>query len=237
MWGAPVLGGSRDKLVPFVNADKGWHEKWTKGRNPLDIPHPFRALLTGPPGCSKSTTAKNLLIRADPPFDRVIIVHAAPDITKEYDDVKEGTTDEHVILTAEIPPVASFEPEIDADGAEFWPKTLLIIDDLDLRALNKVAKTNLNRLLGYVSTHCSVSVIVCTQDPFNLKADNRRCINLYVIWRSPDMEALAMMASKVGVKNLQALFDKYCKNRRDSIWIDTTVDTPFPMRLNGFTPI
>lgn len=237
MWGSKPLGGGRDKLVAFENADKGFHEVWAPGRNPLDFPHPFRALLTGPPNTGKSTTALNILVRATPAFDRVIVVHADPEHTKEYDSIKEGAEDGTVILVPEIPPHTSFEEEVDADGNPFLPKTLMIIDDLDLRSLNKRQKENLDRLLGYVSTHRSVSVIVCTQDAFNLPASKRRMIQVFVIWRSPDMEAIQMICSKVGVKNLQELFDEHCKNRRDSIWIDTTVDTPFPLRLNGFSMI
>lgn len=37
------------KIIPFKNADKKWHEKWTEGRDLLDFPHPYRITLTGPP--------------------------------------------------------------------------------------------------------------------------------------------------------------------------------------------
>ena len=224
----------RDYLVAFENADKEWHESWETGRGLLNFPHPWRALLTGPPGTGKSTTAKNILIRANPPFERVIVVHADPEHTKEYEDI-QCDDKESVVMTAEIPDPQCFNEEVDANGEAFLPKTLLIIDDLDLRSLNKEQKRRLDRLLGYVSTHRSVSVAVCTQDAFNLPPACRRMISLYILWRSPDMEALSMIASKVGVKNLQALFDTHCKQKRDSIWIDNTDGSPAPLRLNGFT--
>jgi hypothetical protein len=138
-----------------------------------------------------------------------------------------------VILTDEIPAPDTFESEKGEDG-EFLPKTLLVIDDLDIRSLNKVQKMHLDRLLGYVSTHRSVSVAICTQDGFNLPAAMRRMCNVYCLWKGPDMEALSMMAKKLGVKNLHELFMRYCPNRRDSVWIDTTPGTPAPLRINGF---
>ena len=224
-------------LFGFENADKGFHEQWAPGQNLLDFPHPFRALITGPPNSGKSTVVKNILVNQDPPFDRVVIVHADPEHTQEYDDIKADADENTVIMLGEIPPADSWEPEVDENGEEHLLKTLLVIDDLDLKTLNREQKKNLDRLAGYVSTHRSVSVCICTQDSFAAQPNVRRMMNLYVIWRSPDLEAMTMVARKVGVKDLQALFDTYCKTRRDSIWIDLTVDTPAPLRLNGFTVI
>lgn len=235
MWGSKPLGGSRDKLVAFHNADKDFHESWTPGRNPLDFPHPYRVLITGPPNLGKTTTALNILIRANPPFDKVIVVHADPENSREYQSIQEGAEQGTVDIVPEIPHYTSFEEELDADGKPYLPKRLVIIDDLDLKSLNKRGKECLDRLFGYASTHRSCSVIINTQDYHNLGPACRRMISVYVIYRSPDMQAIEMMCKKVGVKNLQELFDKYCKERRDSIWIDNTVGTPYPLRLNGFT--
>lgn len=38
-----------NELLIIDNPDKVWHESWTKGRNILNFPHPFRAVLFGPP--------------------------------------------------------------------------------------------------------------------------------------------------------------------------------------------
>lgn len=76
-----------NKLFRIPNKDKFFHETWHPGRNLLNIPHPFRAILAGPPNRGKSTICKNLLLRADPPFEQVIVVHYDME-TKEYDDLK-----------------------------------------------------------------------------------------------------------------------------------------------------
>ena len=235
MWSQSKIG-KVDSLMGFGNVDKVWHEEWTPGRNLLNFPHPFRVLLTGPPNVGKSTVIKNILVRQDPPFERVVIVHADPEHTKEYDDLKDDADDGTIMLVPEIPAAETWEPEMQ-DGEEVLLKTLLIIDDLDLRTLNKDQRKNLDRTMGYVSTHRSISVCCATQDSFNLPPASRRLMSVYVIWRSPDVEALQMFAKKVGVRDLRLLFDRYCKTRRDSIWLDLTDGSPAPLRLNGFTVI
>ena len=64
-----------NKIIPLPNPDKEFHEAWDKGRNLLNIPHPFRAVFLGPPGSGKSTAVKNILMRADPCFENIIIIH------------------------------------------------------------------------------------------------------------------------------------------------------------------
>ena len=53
----------------------------------LNFPHPFRGVLLGPPNCGKTTTVKNTLMRQEPPFKRMYIIHCDGEYTQEYDDV------------------------------------------------------------------------------------------------------------------------------------------------------
>jgi hypothetical protein len=122
------------ELIPIPNADKAFHEKWKSGRDLLNFPHPFRGVFMGPPNMGKSTTVKNLILRAKPPFEEVLCIHCDADFTQEYDDV--GAT-----MLGEIPAPSEFEGEV---------KTLVIIDDLDIKNLNKDQKSNLDRLFGFV---------------------------------------------------------------------------------------
>jgi hypothetical protein len=76
------------ELLPIKNADKeGWMETWSKKRDLLNIPHPMRGVFLGPPHTGKSTTIKNILLRADPPFERVICIHCDHEGSKEWDDI------------------------------------------------------------------------------------------------------------------------------------------------------
>lgn len=207
------------KLVTFENKDKSFHERWSEGRDLCNFPHPFRAILAGPPNCGKSTCIKNILVRAVPAFEQVVIISPDPEFSREYDDVK------HVKLT-ECP-----DPE-DFPGDR---KMLVIMEDLDYSGQKKKGKACVGRLFGYVSTHKNVSIVLAVQDPFACPPSARRTANVFILFKSPDLSALAMLASKVGMtaKKLQALFD-ICKQPHDSIWIDATKGSPAPLRKNGY---
>ena len=90
----------------------------------------------------------------------------------------------------------------------------------------------LDRLFGYVSTHKNISVLLCSQDPFNVPPIVRRCSNLWVLWPGRDVDAVQTCARKCG-ENLQEKF-KLCHSPKDSIWIDLTDGTPVKVRRNGY---
>ena len=151
-------------ILAIPCADKGFHEKWTPHRDLLNLPHPWRSLYCGIPNCGKTNMIKNMLIRANPPFEKVIVVHCSPEFTKEYDDL------DNTEIIAEIPNPTEF------DGEE---KTLVILDDIDLTALSKDQKGNLDRLFGFVSTHMNVSVCLSSALGFRQSYDGVRIIMLF----------------------------------------------------------
>ena len=210
-----------DVLLPLANPDKEFHEKWSNGRNMLDLPHPFRGVLLGPPNCGKSTTVKNILLRATPPFEACTVIHCDAEHTKEYADLGEGCD-----VRGDIPSPEDWSADV---------KQLVIIDDLELKGLGKEQKRNLDRLFGYVSTHKNISVVLCSQDAFNVPPIVRRCSNLWVLWRGPDLDAMACVARKSGLtaNDLKRIFDSF-KSDKDSVWIDRTSGTPYPLRKNAY---
>lgn len=212
-----------NELLDIPNPDKEFHESWTKGRNPLNIPHPFRTVCMGPPNCGKTTVVKNLLLRADPPFKRVFVIHCDPNYTREYDDVNGEMLDE-------IPAPEEWE------GKE---KSLVVLDDLEFKTMNKDQRRNLDRLFGFVSTHKNISCVLCSQDPFNVPPIVRRCSNLWVLWRMSDIDALATCARKTGMKSgsFNTIFNHLMLEPRDSLWLDMTDHSPYKMRKNGYIQI
>lgn len=214
-----------DELIALPNADKGFHEKWEKGRNLLNFVHPTRGVFLGPPGVGKSTTVKNILLRSDPPYQDVFVIHCDSKYTKEYDDLGDN-----IKMLSHIPAPDEWEGLV---------KTIVIIDDLELKTLSKDQKRNLDRLFGYVSTHKNISVFLCSQDPFNVPCIVRRCSNLWVLWKCSDIDAMSVCARKTGLKSdaFNSIFNDLLLGDRDSLWIDKTVGSPMPMRKNGFTRI
>jgi replication-associated recombination protein RarA len=209
-------------IVCIDNPDKGFHETWHsvegKVRHPINIPHPFRGVLLGPPGVGKTTVAINLVMFQDPIFETVYVIHVDGDYTKEYDSLGNYK------LLKSIP------------SPDWWPgdkKALVILDDLEYRMMNKLQKQNIDRLFGFVSTHKNISVVLTAQDPFNVPPNLRRCADIWVLWKSKDLDAVATIARKTGIKSsdMRQIFKQF--DTTDSLWIDTTKHTPYPLRING----
>ena len=59
---------------------------------------------------------------------------------------------------------------------------------------------------------------------------------MWVLWRCPDLDAMATCARKTGMRsgNFNSIFNQLMLEPRDSLWIDMTSGSPFPMRKNGF---
>lgn len=211
------------RIIVIPNQDKTWHESWYKGRDELNFPAPWRAIMCGPPNSGKSLIVKNLIARADPPFEDIFLIHCDGGGTREYDDVD-------VQMLDDIPAPEEWEGEV---------KTLVVLDDLDYKSMNKVQIKNLSRLMGYVSTHKKVCVCICQQDSFQIPSIARRCANIFVMWKSHDIDSLANAARKTGLKStsLKNIFSGLCHDPHDSLWIDLTSKTPMPMRLNGYTEL
>lgn len=210
------------KLIPFKNLDKLWHEKWTdkdKKHRPLNYIHPFRLLAHGSPNSGKTTLFKNIILHQVPPFEEVIVCHEDP-MTQEYSDIKAD-------IITELPTVNDFQ--------ECDKKRLLIIDDIDIKALNKKDRSLLDRIFGYISTHKNLSVCLGIQDPFQVPMNIRRCTNIYYIWKYTDDDTNRILARRMGTSFPK--FMKYIsklKSRYDNICFDFTDGSPYPIRLNGF---
>ena len=212
-----------NKILALPNPDKTFHEKWYQGRNMLNIPHPWRGVFLGPPNCGKGCAVKNLLLRAKPQFEQVFVIHCDPDYTQEWDDIGAETLNQ-------IPAPDEWEGQV---------KTLVILDDLDYRSMDKTQMRNLCRLYGFCSTHKQISVALLQQDAFSLPASVRRCSNLFVFWRCPDLDAMSCVARKTGMKakNFNDIFNQLNMNGHDSLWIDMSAKSPYPKRKNGYSLI
>lgn len=209
----------KDQLLTFKNPDKKWHEKWQVGRGMMNIPHPFRCVLCGPPNCGKTSTVLNLIAAQSPEFKLVVVIHCDPEHTKEYDGLP-------VVMCASIPSPDQW------DDSE---KTLVILDDLEYKTLIPPQKKALDRLFGYVSTHRNVSVCLTAQDVFNTTPSVRRMTNVWCLWKLRDMDCITILSRKMGIpaKTLKRLFEENIEDSHDFILVDNTHKSPYPIRKNG----
>lgn len=214
------------RLIVLENQDKKFHEKWYEGRDPLDFPHPFRMMFCAKPHCGKTNCIKNIIMRAAQgrkPFAKIVVIHCDPDSTNEYNDVDSE-------LFHHIPHVQ------DIKGDE---KTLVILEDLAYIDMPKEERSRLERLFGYVSTHKNISCMLTGQDIFRVIPTVRRCANVFVLWKSHDMDMIRTVSRKTGFKThvLENMMNELCISNHDSIWIDNTDNSPYPVRTNGYTPV
>jgi hypothetical protein len=228
-------------IVPFKCSDKLIDEGWTpeRARDLANIPSPFRAILVGGCGSGKSTVAKQLLIHQRPRFSELILVHAdGPGEGRESGTTEWNDADPTLIMN-EIPDLEWFD-ELCANDDPCNPvKRLLVIDDLEQTAANKARLRNLALVFRYISTHKSMSVILCHQSMFDIMPLVRKMANVYIIWPPRAKNELTLIANRVGLDKdvLRALFKQLCHDPRDSIMIDLTRNSPQKLRLNMWTPI
>lgn len=211
-----------NKIIPIPSSDKkGWREKWYEGRNLLNIPHSFRLIAIGPPDSGKSTLIKNVVLRAKKEFERIQIYQFGTGA--EYDDIEAEPVDE-------IDPLA-YEGNTE--------KTLLILEDCNFKNCDKQMKYNLNRLFGYSSSHCNLSIALTAQNPYDISPDIRRSANTICLWRNHDMNSLNTLASRTGIKKnqMEYVMCNMLKNPHDFLMIDLQFNSPAKYRINGFNPI
>jgi hypothetical protein len=216
-----------NEILKIENADKTFHENWHLGRDICDFPHPVRIGILGKVGLGKSTIAKNIFLRSqasDLPYEQLIIIHGS-DSTKEFDDL------EPTMILNDIP-----DPQ---DLTQNDKKTMIIIDDFEMSGLPKQSLKNLSSLFRFVSSHHNISVIICYQSFFDMPSIIKKCCNVFIIYRPNDRDELGTIARRVGMtkKDMLYIFDNFMKEKRDTLCIDMTENSPAPLRKNLFTPI
>lgn len=218
------------KIIAIKNRDKEFHESWKPNDDELNLPHPFRAVIAAPPNTGKSTIIFNLIMRQKPMFKKFIIIHCSPDETKEYDILGARKSEENpksnVEIRGDIPDPKDFDGKV---------KTLVVLDDIEYKNLNKEQISHLDRLFGFVSTHMNVSVVATAQNFFNMAPAIKRMSNVIILGKLNDKQAMNAIASKVGMNiNLFQAYMNLLTDTHDTLWLDMTSKSPYPVRKNGY---
>ncbi len=240
------------RLLFIPSCDKDFIESWSDFgiskktglpiRDPLNFPASFRMVLCGKPGCGKTSMIKNIIMRVQaqgPSFERIFVLHQDKK-AREYQDINaEVITElpENDFWMGYSDSESQSESDSDSEQEEpYRPKTLMIIDDICFKDMHKRQTVLLDRLCAFISTHCNVSLAVLNQDVFAIDPIIRKCCNIWCIWRPSDNDQCTTISRRAGLKSkdLVRLFDTVAPGELDSIMIDKTSRSPFPMRLNGF---
>ncbi len=223
--------------VVYHSKDKSWHEKEISS-NLGYLPHPSTAIFVGRPNSGKTSIilnclAQHWLVPGIKAFEKVILIHKLSDIgSPEYADVGEILETLHDVPT-------SIQELFDVEDLdiESIPKTAIIIEDINIKALKRSQKDFINRLFGCYSTHCNISVYLAAQEPISIPVDIRRQTKYVAIWRYPCSETMNLLSSRFDIKgkDLKALFESICPNPHDCIML--AYESPIRMRKNLFTAI
>lgn len=250
-------GIKKDKLYIFPNPDKKFQETWHPGRGMLNTVHSSRMIVCGSSGRGKTQKILNFIMHQDPPFKRVYVCHYDGAYTREYDclkaeedikavessdeeedegeDGKEQTDDEtdmdrirsdrNLVMLDKIP-----DPKT-LPGKE---KSLMIFDDCSYSNMDKKQKSNLSRIFGYGSSHKNMSVILSSQVFSEVPVDVRRMADVFVLHKTHDLINLQIIGPRLGITGPEFLkfFKKHVRDYYDSITLDFTKDTPYPLRRN-----
>ena len=170
-----------DKIIVIPNADKEFHEV-ADPNNLANMPHPNRIIFCANPNSGKALAIKNVLLRSDPPYERIVVYHADP-TSEEYGDIDA----EYV---TEIPEV------------DFWDRTkknLFIIEDINFKRLKADQKQLVDRYYGSFSTHHSISVWSTFQRAFSCPPEIRDYCNILFLWNTRNVHSLSELSSRLGI--------------------------------------
>jgi hypothetical protein len=149
------------EIIVFKNKDKEsfqehWGQKYKSVNKLCNVPAPFKWLILGGTNRGKSNLIYNILLHQKPEFEKIFIWTESP-LSREYDIIEEKE------IFNKCPTMDELTDEIDAETYKL-PKSVLIVDDINLEALGKDDRENFAKIMKHVSSHFGLSVIVTCHD-------------------------------------------------------------------------
>jgi len=180
-----------------------------------------KIICAGRSGSGKGCLVKNIIARANPPFERIVCLHLDTK-TEEWKDC-----DAEMVDIDNIP---------ENDSWDRTKKNCLIIDEFDFEGATKAQKGKIDRIMCYTASHYNVCVFLLQQNFTSINPPSiRRSADFWVIWPSVDYQSMIDVSRKTG-HSMKQLAKQFCKTKFDSICFDFT-GSKYPLRLNFFTPI
>jgi len=236
-----IKKGEVEEYKIYHNPDKTGHIGVPE-YNKCQPAHPSRIIVVGKPGCGKRSVMYNVLENFEFDFDTVTEVHASAcssehDIFEDaedyqcwqWSDISDGTAEPYNLIG--LPPISRFEKR-NPDGSQM--NHLLIMDEPPCEWTTRMRR-EIGTLMNYNSTHNNCTIFLITQHFQNLPVQVREAATHFVFFPTPNRLQVNFMASKSGV-DLWSLFQRFCRNKYDSIMVDMTGDGP-RVRRNIYEPI
>jgi hypothetical protein len=231
------------QIVLFTNKQKKHHENWYAGRDLLNLPCPSRIVMAGKPNSGKTSIILNMILKAQPHYERIFLMHPALKSNETSDSDDEDDDD----VVDEVPEYdhIDYEPLYEFPHPKFFDngckKQLLVIDDTELRTMKKEQKKRLNKVVSYSSSHYNLSIIVSSQDIYSqIPPCILRFANAVILWRFSDLRYMRMLLDNVGInKNHKEAIINEMDNYglHDYLMVDNTLDTPARYRKNGYVKV
>ena len=214
------------KLLTIHCADKKSHHE--DKVNPKFQPfHPSKLCLAASSGSGKGSLAKNIICRAQPPFERIYIVHYDVDEdgkcgSEEWDDME---------------PEKYFNMNTFPENPTFFDrdvKNCVIFDEINCIGLSRSQRAILDRFFSYTCSHQSVTALFLQQNFTSIPVSIRRACQYITLWKGVDKTAERHLTATTG-HDMKELF-KLCKKRYDSITLDF-IGEHAPLRLNFYAKV
>lgn len=236
-------------MLQRPNPDKKNHEFWDEERDMMNIPKPYLMIINALPNSGKTNTVLNLMIKADPPFQNIFLIHP---FTLDYHVSDADEKDNTNIILDPAPEIAEYKG-VDYIPLRFLPderflkdykknRNLLIIDDVDLRqfiSYSNFKKKRLNKLVSFCVSHCDLTILITSQDiNTQLMPIITRMANIFCLYQLRDRNSIYAMSKLVGISFviLKYLYSR-CENIHDSVQIDLTNGSPYKYRFNWYEVI
>lgn len=212
------------ELFVFDNPDKKYHHAEP---NPLIPDHPYVACLAGKRNSGKGNLALNLLLKMDPPPDKVYVVHPFMNQTAEWD----------VFDTYEkIHPDKLGEILQDDDYFDKTLKNVMIMDELRWKGFNKHDISFIEGLVNFTSSHNNLTILMLQQNFTSIPVEIRRGCNWWILWDANDLFASRHIKAATGF-SIKEIFTDFCAQPWDSVTINFTTKGATLRAPSPFEPI
>ena len=208
-------------IVKLPNSDKdGRHH--ADSENPLMPYFPSVLIVCGKKGSGKTNLTLNLISKATPLYDRIVIVHGAGESSSEYQDLIDGSE-----VVDSIPTPDFWNPD---------QKNCLVIEEQPWGMFNRAQMSAAERCVNFTSSHRSVQVFIVVQNIGVLCPTIKRAMDyLCIAPHAGCLDQLYDLKRRTGV-DFKLLMEDICQDRHDFVCMDFTGHGP-KLRRNMFDVI